>query len=160
MCVVTLALIKPFKVENRDVQPFSFRRSTTYLYCMLLLHYCSNKKFLNGLDFHDMSECHHLIFPVKSMSINIYQCVFLPSGKDFYYVTYYISSRGSNKITCGGTSQTACRTLKQVLGLYYSMRHPSPLKIITSKTLVFDHRLMVRFTRLFLIQYNIGKQTR
>ena len=50
---------------------------------------------------------------------------------------------------------TACRTLKHVLHLYYNKSSQFGLEIILSKSMVIDRHLMVKFTRLPLMQYNI-----
>ena len=70
---------------------------------------------------------------------------FPSSGDAHNFATYHISSSGSDDNTCGGSTDTACRSLEHVLRPYYKSQHTSGLEIITSKSLVIDQHLMVRF---------------
>ena len=72
-----------------------------------------------------------------------------------HYQTYYISSNGTDSVTCGATSDVACKTLVQVLSLHYRGRpnHPKGLEIFTAKTLIINQHLTVSFTLLFIMVY-------
>ena len=62
-----------------------------------------------------------------------------------HYQTYHISSNGTDSVTCGGTSDTACETLEQVLSLHYHnpQYHPPGLEIITTESLIINQHLTV-----------------
>ena len=59
----------------------------------------------------------------------------------------YLTSDGEDVINCGNTVETACKTLHQILSIYYNTSgYPQQgLEIITSKSLItINKQLMVR----------------
>ena len=61
------------------------------------------------------------------------------------YDIYRISVNGTDQSMCGKTPESACKSLKYVLSIYYKKNQaPRPLlSIITSKTLIINQRLLV-----------------
>ena len=59
------------------------------------------------------------------------------SGETEQYDTYYISDNGTDKSTCGKTEYSGCKSLKNVLSVYYNKTQaPLPgLSIVVSKSL-------------------------
>ena len=82
-------------------------------------------------------------------------CKLFSTDEAPYFQTYYISSNGTDSVTCGATSDAACKTLVQVLSLHYRGRpnHPQGLEIFTAKTLIINQLLTVGFTILFIMVY-------
>ena len=65
------------------------------------------------------------------------------------YELFYLTSGGEDVSNCGETVETACKTLRQILSIYYNTsgipRHG--LEIITSKSLIIiNKQLMVCMT--------------
>ena len=58
---------------------------------------------------------------------------------------YHISENGTDQSSCGKTENSACTSLKYVLGIYYNRSESSQrgLSIITSRPLTFNQQLMV-----------------
>ena len=63
------------------------------------------------------------------------------------YELFYLTPDGEDVSNCGKTEEMACKTLDQILGIYYSGSSSAPqngLEIITSKPLItVDKKLMV-----------------
>ena len=60
---------------------------------------------------------------------------------------FYVISDGKDVSDCGKTVETACKTLNQILSIYYNKSSipQQGLEIITSKSLITtDKQLMVR----------------
>ena len=62
------------------------------------------------------------------------------------YELFYLTSDGMDVSSCGKTVETACKTLHQILSIYYNASDVPTcgLKIITSKSLInINKQLMV-----------------
>ena len=72
---------------------------------------------------------------------------FLPLGETQKYDMYYISENGSDTSTCGKTAGLACKSLENVLGIYYNKPQLPQigLLIISSKSLTINQRLVVSY---------------
>ena len=60
---------------------------------------------------------------------------------------FYVTPDGEDASDCGKTVETACKTLNQILSIYYNKSGipQQGLEIITSKSLItIDKKLMVR----------------
>ena len=70
---------------------------------------------------------------------------FFASGEAQQYDTYFISDNGRDKSLCGKTADSACKSLKYVLSIYYNKNQsPQPeLLIIISKSLTINKLLVV-----------------
>ena len=67
------------------------------------------------------------------------------------YVTFYLSSNGTDTDSCGATINTACATLDHVLSLYYGTSYDPHLglEIITSKSFIINQNIMVSLAQYF-----------
>ena len=67
------------------------------------------------------------------------------------YITFYLSSNGTDTSACGETEYTACATLDHVLSLYYGMSSDPHLglEIITSKSFIINQNIMVSLVQHF-----------
>ena len=67
------------------------------------------------------------------------------SGETQQYDLYHISDYGADKSLCGKTADSACKSLKYVLSIYYKDNQvPKPgLFIMVSKSLTINKQLLV-----------------
>ena len=64
---------------------------------------------------------------------------------------FYLTSDGEDVSNCGRTMETACKSLHQILSIYYKTSDIPPygLEIITPKSLItIDKQLMVSILRI------------
>ena len=77
----------------------------------------------------------------------------------YEFELFYLTSDGENVSNCGKTVETACKTLRQILSIYYNTSGipQHGLEIITSKSsIAINKELMVsRMTCVILIRVNI-----
>ena len=69
------------------------------------------------------------------------------AGKQEDFQLFYLTSYGEDVSNCGKTVEAACKTLNQILSIYYNTSGipQCGLEIITSKSLItINRQLMVR----------------
>ena len=88
-----------------------------------------------------------VLFTDKRLTLDVY---FVGDVDDS--ALYFLSSNGTDTITCGETFLTSCKTLDYVLRLFYNNSRDvgrtdrdvhSTLRIVTSESLLIDQTLMV-----------------
>ena len=76
--------------------------------------------------------------------VKLYELFFSTDQNEFEL--FYLTPDGEDVSNCGETVETACKTLRQILSIYYNTSDipPHGLEIITSKPLItINEQLMV-----------------